>query len=470
MLIFDLSRPGRGDGARTSDVDALDIPDRYLRGSAPFLPEVSALDALRHYTRLSRKNCSTDIHDAGNVFAMLPQFLERHPLSPADTEQGFLSCVYELQEILKRVTGMEAVSLTPLGGAQGKFAGMAMLRAYHESRGDHARNEVLVPDSACATNAASVAMCGYELRDIPTDGDGNVDLHVLKSVTGSRTAALMLTNPSSDGVFESGILEIEKIVHSAGALLYYDGANFNAILGKVKLRDMGFDAVCLNLRKILSTPHGGDGHLPSPVAVSEKLKDFLPIPIVALEKGGYVWLDETKRPHSIGRLSAFMGSAGALLGAYAYARMLGTKGLRQVSEVATLNANYLMVELQRIGYEVVFPKRRAGNKFVVRLKTLNEETGIDAMDIAKRLLDKGAHYFSVCVAQFSSERLLIEPTETESKQTLDTFVAAMKEILDEAKTQPDLLKQAPHTMPVKRLDEVKAARELDLVWKPLTRV
>jgi glycine dehydrogenase subunit 2 len=397
---------------------------------------------------------------------MLPQFLARHPAAPDDTGQGFLACMFELQEMLKEVTGMAAVSLAPMAGAQGEFAGVAMIRAYHDSRGDAARREILVPDAAHGTNPATAVMCGYAVREIPTDAEGNVDLAALKAVVGPHTAGLMLTNPSTLGVFEKTILEIAEIVHEAGGLLYYDGANLNAILGKVQPGDMGFDAIHINLHKTFSTPHGGGGPGAGPVGVAARLVPFLPLPVVAQHKDEYRLLSERDVPLSIGRLAAHMGNAGVLLRAYVYARLLGAEGMQRVAEYATLNANYLMAELKRAGFELAYPTRRASHEFIVTLKRLKDETGVAAIDVAKRLLDKGFHaptsYFPLLVP----ECLLIEPTETESKQTLDAFIAAMKEILDEARENPRLVTTAPHTTPVRRLDDVRAARELDLAWRP----
>jgi glycine dehydrogenase subunit 2 len=481
MLIFEQSRPGRRSPhqAPAGGADVSDLPPELLRAEPPLLPEVSELDAVRHYTRLSRKNFSIDTEfyplgsctmkynpKACNTLAMLPQFLARHPLAPEDTGQGFLACLYELQEMLKDVTGMAAVSLAPMAGAHGEFAGIAMIRAYHRSRGDAARTEIIVPDAAHGTNPATATMCGYAVREIPTDRQGDVDLEALQRAVGPQTAGLMLTNPSTLGVFEKNILEIQRIVHAAGGLLYYDGANLNAILGKVKPGDMGFDVIHMNLHKTFSTPHGGGGPGAGPVGVAERLKPFLPVPFVGEEKGAYRWLTEKEIPQSIGRLSAFMGNAGVLLRAYVYARMLGARGMRRVAEFATLNGNYLLVELRRAGYDAAFPERRASHEFVLTLKRLKDETGISAMDVAKGLLDRGFHAPTTYFPLLVSECLLIEPTETESKETLDAFVAAMKDILDEARADPQRLKGAPHTTPVRRLDEVKAAREPDLAWKP----
>ena len=481
MLIFELSRPGRRNPSQAPrPAPGLNaIPEGWQRKSRPLLPEVSELDAVRHYTNLSRLNFSIDTHfyplgsctmkynpRACNHLAMLPQFLARHPGAPDDTGQGFLACLFELQEMLKEVTGMAGVSLAPMAGAQGEFTGVAMIRAYHVARGDGARNEILVPDAAHGTNPASAVMCGCTVREIPTDAQGNVELAALQAAVGPRTAGLMLTNPSTLGVFEHTILDMEKIVHDAGGLLYYDGANLNAILGRVKPADMGFDVIHMNLHKTFSTPHGGGGPGAGPVGAAARLLPYLPLPVVARDGGSYRLADETDLPQSIGRLSAHAGNAGVLLRAYVYARLLGREGMQRVAGFATLNANYLMSQLRKAGFDVAFPTRRASHEFIVTLQALREKTGVTAMDVAKRLLDKGFHapttYFPLLVA----ECLLIEPTETESKQTLDAFVQAMQEILEEAHRQPELVKSSPHTTPVRRLDEVKAARELDLAWKP----
>jgi len=477
-LIFELSRPGRASFQHyPRPVRAPEIPTELLRSDQPQLPEVSELDVVRHYTRLSQRNFSIDtqFYPLGsctmkynprvcNSLAMLPQFLARHPLAPAKTGQGSLACLHELQEMLKDVTGMAGVSLAPMAGAQGEFAGVAMIRAWHRQRGDDARTEIIVPDAAHGTNPATATMCGYVVREIPTDREGNVDVEQLRAAVGLQTAGLMLTNPSTLGVFEQKILEIRDVVHAAGGLLYYDGANLNAILGKVKPGMMGFDVIHINLHKTFSTPHGGGGPGAGPVGVASHLLPFLPIPMVESTSAGYRWLTEADRPHSIGRLSAHMGNTGVLLRAHIYARMLGSEGMPRVADFATLNANYLMVQLRRAGFDLAFPKRRASHEFIVTLKQLKDRTGVSAMDFAKRLLDKGFHAPTTYFPLLVPECLLIEPTETESKETLDAFAAAMKQVLDEANTQPDLLKAAPHTTPVRRLDDVKAARDLDLAW------
>jgi glycine dehydrogenase subunit 2 len=478
-LIFDLSRPGRGSrqyAARPARTSAL--PAELLRRDPPSLPEVSELDVVRHYTRLSQQNFSIDTQfyplgsctmkynpRACNSLAMLGPFLAHHPLAPAETGQGYLACLYELQEMLKDVTGMAGISLAPMAGAQGEFAGVAMIRAWHTARGDHARREIVVPDAAHGTNPATATMCGFTVREIPTDRDGNVDIDRLRAAVGPQTAGLMLTNPSTLGVFEQRILDIRDVVHAAGGLLYYDGANLNAILGKVKPGAMGFDVIHMNLHKTFSTPHGGGGPGAGPVGVAPHLLPFLPIPMVGPGAAGYRWLAENDCPRSIGRLSAHMGNAGVLLRAYVYARMLGAEGMARVAEYATLNANYLMAQLRSAGFEAAYPRRRASHEFIVTLRALKEETGVTAMDFAKRLLDKGFHAPTTYFPLLVPECLLIEPTETESKETLDAFAAAMAEVRREAYADPELVRSAPHSTPVRRLDDVKAARDLDLIWK-----
>jgi len=479
-LIFEHSRPGRRATAQAPAARAeADIPAAFRRREAPRLPEVSELDAVRHYTRLSRLNFSIDTHfyplgsctmkynpRACNTLALLPGFINRHPLAPESTGQGFLACMWELQEILREVTGMKAVSLTPMAGAQGEFAGVAMIRAYHVARGDMHRDEIIVPDAAHGTNPATATMCGCKVIEIPTGPDGDVDLDALKAAVGPNTAGIMLTNPSTVGVFDRKILEMSKVVHAAGGLLYYDGANLNAILGKVRPGDMGFDVIHMNLHKTFSTPHGGGGPGSGAVGVSERLVPFLPVPVVARDNDHFRWVTESERPMSIGRLSAFMGNAGVLLRAYVYARMLGRDGMPRVAEFATLNANYLMARLRDAGFQLAYPERRASHEFIVTLKREAKELGVTAMDFAKRLLDFDFHAPTTYFPLLVPECLLIEPTETESKEALDAFVAAMAKILEEARNEPDKVKGAPYTTPVRRLDDVRAARQLDVAWKP----
>ena len=479
-IIFEHSTPGRSAEAQFPlEAVAVEVPEALRRRSAPQLPEVSELQAVRHFTRLSQLNFSIDTHfyplgsctmkynpRACNQYAMLPEFLARHPFAPDSTGQGILECLYELQEMLKEVTGMKGVSLTPMAGAQGEFAGVAMIRAYHKARNDLARTEIIVPDAAHGTNPATATMCGCTVKEIPSLPNGDIDLDALRAAVGPQTAGIMLTNPSTLGVFERRIREVAGIVHEAGGLLYYDGANLNAILGKVRPGDMGFDVIHMNLHKTFSTPHGGGGPGSGAVGVGERLLPFMPVPIVGREGGRYRWLDERDLPQTIGRLSAFMGNTGVLLRAYVYMRMLGRDGMKRVSEYATLNANYLMKRLAEAGFEMAYPERRAGHEFIVTLRREAREYGTTAMDFAKRLLDYGFHAPTTYFPLLVPECLLIEPTETESKQELDAFVDAMVAIREEAMSDPAKLKGAPWTLPVRRLDDVRAAKQLDLAWRP----
>ncbi len=483
-VIFAYSQPGRGAvdqwPQEVADSAIADLPQRLRRTRRPLLPEVGELEAVRHFTRLSHLNFSIDTHfyplgsctmkynpKACNQYAMLPEFLGRHPLAPESHGQGFLACMYELQEMLKEVTGMQGVALSPMAGAHGEFAGVAMIRAYHRSQGDLARNEIIVPEAAHGTNPATATMCGCVVREIPVDAEGDIQLDALRAAVGPNTAGIMLTNPSTLGVFERRIEEVARIVHSAGGLLYYDGANLNAILGKVRPGDMGFDVIHMNLHKTFSTPHGGGGPGAGAVGVGARLRPFLPIPIVGLEEGHrYRWLAEKDLPQSIGRLSGFMGNAGVLLRAYIYMRMLGREGMSQVGEYATLNANYLLSRLKEAGFDAPYPSRRASHEFIITLKRQARELDVTAMDFAKRLLDHGFHAPTTYFPLLVPECLLIEPTETESKDVLDAFVAAMIQIQREAEQEPERARSAPHTMPVRRLDDVRAAKQLDLRWKP----
>lgn len=481
-LIFKESKSGRCAKAQWPDQvahDCRDIPASLLRQDTPCLPEVSELQAIRHYTNLSKKNFSIDTHfyplgsctmkynpRGVHKLAFLDDFLDHHPLSLEENSQGFMACAYDLQEILKSVTGMKGAALSPMAGAQGEFAGVAMIRAYHLDRNDLERDEMLVPDAAHGTNPASAVQCGFKVREIPTDAEGNVDLEALKAAVGPKTAGIMLTNPSTLGVFEKKIQEIAKIIHQAGGLLYYDGANFNAILGKVRPGDMGFDVVHLNLHKTFATPHGGGGPGSGPVVANERLLPYLPVPRVTKEGDSYRWLTEKDCPKTIGRLSAFMGNAGILLRAYLYARLLGKEGLQRVSEYAALNANYLLARLRAAGFNLAYPTRRASHEFIITLKAEAKTLNITALDVAKRLLDYGFHAPTMYFPLLVPECLLIEPTETESKEVLDAFADAMIQILEEAKRDPDILRGAPYTLPVRRLDDVKAARELNLVYQP----
>lgn len=477
MLIFEQSKPTRQASAQAPKPRSRQhaIPTELLRQTPPRWPACSELQVVRHFTRLSQKNFAIDtqfyplgsctmkynprgVHKAASISG----FTHRHPLASVEASQGFLQIMHDLQSYLIEITGMAGVSLTPMAGSQGEFAGVAMIKAYHQSRGESCRDEMLIPDAAHGTNPASAVMCGYKVVEIPTASNGDIDIDELKRKTGPKTAGIMLTNPSTLGLFMRQIKEIADVVHEAGGLLYYDGANLNAIVGQVRPGDMGFDVMHLNLHKTFATPHGGGGPGSGPVAVGKRLQPFLPLPIVIKKENHYDWATRADLPQSIGRLSCFMGNAGILLRACFYIQLLGQEGLLRVSEYATLNANYLLSELTKAGFSAAYPERRASHEFVLTLNPEKKKYGISAMDLAKRLLDYGIHAPTTYFPLLVPECLLIEPTETECKETLDTFICTMQNILHEIKTNPTLLLDAPHSLPVKRLDDVKAARELDL--------
>ena len=487
--IFELSSANRRASAQrvdgTDTACLSDIPDHLLRKDTPALPEVSELQAVRHFTNLSRQNyaidtmfyplgsCTMKYNPRGaHKAASLPGFVGRHPLAPESASQGHLACMHDLQEILKDVTGMRGVSLAPMAGAQGEFAGVAMIRAYHEARGDDARTEIIVPTAAHGTNPATAVMCGYKVTEVPVNNEGDVDLEALKEKVGPQTAGLMMTNPSTCGVFERQIEAIAATVHDAGGLLYYDGANLNAILGKVKPGDMGFDVLHMNLHKTFATPHGGGGPGAGPVGVGERLLPHLPLPVVEKVEADsgdrYRWMGAEDLPLSIGTLSGFAGNAGILLRALSYALMLGKEGMHRVGQFATLNANYMAARLTKAGFQLAYPSRRATHEFIVTYQKESKELGVNAMDMAKRLLDYGVHSPTTYFPLLVPECFLIEPTETESKQELDAFVDAMIAVREEAQRDADFVKQAPYTTPVRRLDDVKAARELDLTWRDVS--
>ena len=452
------------------------MQNHLLREQLPNIPETSELDVVRHFTRLSQKNFSIETNfyplgsctmkynpRAAKAIAGIPGYFHMHPLMDEKDRQGYLENLFELQNDIAILTGMTGVSLTPMAGAQGEFAGVAMIAAYHRDRGDLDRTEMLIPDAAHGTNPASARMCEFTVKEIPTcTKTGDIDLDALQKAVGPKTAGIMLTNPSTFGVFEKHILTIAKIVHEAGGLLYYDGANLNAILGKVRPGDMGFDVMHLNCHKTFATPHGGGGPGSGPVAANDRLKPYLPTPMVGKGEHGFYWMTKKERPKSIGRLSCFMGNSGVLLRAHIYLRLLGKSGAKRASQFATLNANYLMKELEKVGYTLAFPNRRASHEFIITAKPLTQKTGVTALDIAKRLLDYGIYAPTIYFPLLISECLLIEPTETESKKTLDRFVEVMQLIYIEAHENPEKLKGAPYTTPVGRLDEVKAAKELDV--------
>ena len=471
-LIFELSKPGRvAYSLPECDVPETDaaslIPEHLLRSQPAELPEVYEVDVIRHYTELSRRNFGIDngFYPLGSCtmkynpkinedVARFAGFAKIHPYQPEESIQGALELLYTLQHDLAALTGMDQVTLQPAAGAHGEWTGLMLIRAYHESRGEK-RTKVIVPDSSHGTNPASATVAGYETITIKSNERGMVDLEALRAVVGEDTAALMLTNPSTLGLFEEQIVEIAEIVHEAGGLLYYDGANSNAIMGITRPGDMGFDVVHLNLHKTMSTPHGGGGPGAGPVGVKSKLIPFLPKPVVSKrDDGTYYW--DYDRPQSIGRVKAFYGNFGILVRAYTYIRTYGPEGLRRVSELAGLNANYMMHRLAP-HYEVAYPGL-CKHEFMLSGRKL-KEYGVRTLDVAKRLLDFGYHPPTIYFPLNVEECIMIEPTETESKETLDGFIDTMIQIAKEAQTDPELVKNAPHTTVVKRLDETTAARK-----------
>ncbi len=449
-----------------TSIDEL-IPSRLLRTKPAQLPEVSEVDVIRHYTALSRRNFGIDngFYPLGSCtmkynpkinedVARFPGFSKIHPYQPESSIQGALELLYTLQNDLTAITGMDRVTLQPAAGAHGEWTGLMMIRAYHESRGEH-RTKVIVPDSSHGTNPASATVAGLETIIVKSDAKGLVDLEALRAAVGSDTAALMLTNPNTLGLFEERIVEIAEIVHEAGGLLYYDGANSNAIMGITRPGDMGFDVVHLNLHKTMSTPHGGGGPGAGPVGVKQKLAPFLPAPTVERKEDGTYYFDYDK-PESIGRVKAFYGNFGILVRAYTYIRSYGPEGLRAVSECAVLNANYMMRRLAPY-YEVPY-ERLCKHEFVMSGRKL-KKFGVHTLDVAKRLLDFGYHPPTIYFPLNVEECIMIEPTETESKETLDAFIDAMIQIAHEAEHHPELLLNAPHTTAVRRLNETQAARK-----------
>lgn len=479
MLIFEKSQPSRrATTLITTTATSCEIPETFLRQQPAGLPEVSELQVVRHYTGLSQRNIGIDtsFYPLGSCtmkynpriahkIAMLPGFASRHPLAPLAASQGIMQCLYELQQTLAETTGMDEVAITPMAGAQGEWVGVMMMKQYHHDNHDFERTEMLVPDAAHGTNPASAVMAGFTVKTIPTTKQGDVDIAALAEALSEKTAGIMLTNPSTLGVFERDIEKIAKMVHEAGGLLYYDGANLNAILGKTRPGDMGFDVIHMNLHKTFATPHGGGGPGAGPVAANKRLAKYLPAPMVGYDGEQYYWLTKTERPESIGRVTSFMGNAGILLRAHVYARLLGAEGFRRVAEFATLNANYLMQRLQEVGYPLAFPDRKATHEFIVTLKSITQATGITALEVSKRLIDFNYHPPTMYFPQLVAECLLIEPTETESKETLDRFITVMQQILNETTENPELIKNAPQQAVVKRVDEVLANKKLQAVAK-----
>ncbi len=485
LTIFERSKSGR----RAFSAPELDVPKRPLdellpvrlrRDEAPRLPEVSEPEIVRHFNRLSKRNFDLDtgFYPLGSCtmkhnpklherVAALPGHAKLHPLQDPSRAQGALKLMWRLQEALGEIAGLPHVSLQPSAGSHGELAGVLLTRAFHEDRGEH-RTKVLTPDNAHGTNPATVTMAGYEVVKVGTDAAGNVDLDDLRAKADENVACLMLTNPSTVGLFETGIEEIAKIVHSVGATLYYDGANLNAIMGICRPGDMGFDIVHFNLHKSFTQPHGGGGPGAGPIAVSDRIEPFLPLPQVVRREaapgngahGPHYDLDYD-RPKSIGRLRGFQGNYGVFVRSYAYIRSLGAPGLREVSEVAVLNANYLLARLRREGVAEYLPaafERLCMHEFVLSGAPMRRELQIKTLDLAKRLLDHGVHPPTVYFPLIVDEALLIEPTETETKETLDHFAEVVAGILREAREDPEVARGAPYTTPVRRLDEAAAAR------------
>ncbi len=478
-LIYDICQAGR----RAVSLPACDVPRAALpagceRIDLP-LPEVAEIDLMRHYVRLSQLNYGIDtgFYPLGSctmkynpkvneVAARIPGFAALHPLQPELSVQGAMTLMFELQAMLAEIAGFAAVTLQPAAGAHGELTGVLIMRKYLYDRGECERDTILVPDSAHGTNPATTSMSGFRVVEVPSDPAGNVDLAALRALIGQhgpKLIGLMLTNPNTLGLFDVNVLEVLRLVHEAGGLVYGDGANFNAILGIAKPGDLGFDVMHYNLHKTFSTPHGGGGPGSGAVGVCEKLADYLPGPIVAQgESDGLLhWM---MPPKSIGRVKSFYGNFGVLVRAYTYIRMHGAEGLRQVSENAVLNANYLQARLRGV-YPIPHGDRICMHEFVAQ-GILKDAAGIRTMDIAKRLMDFGFHPPTVYFPLIVPEALMIEPTETESRQTLDAFADALIAIAGEARTDPDLLHDAPHGAPVRRLDEVKAAKDLVLCYAP----
>ncbi len=476
-LIFERSKPGRSAYSLPRyDLPKAEIPATLARAEAPHLPELAEPDLARHFSALAERNFGIDsgFYPLGSCtmkynprlnerLAALPGFADLHPHQLPEDAQGALELCFRLQQALAEISGLDAVSLQPAAGSQGELTGLMLARAYFQDKGELAqRRKVVVPDTAHGTNPASVTMAGFELQPVKTDARGNLDLEDLRRVVGPDTAALMLTNPSTLGLFEEGIVEVSRIFHEAGALLYYDGANLNAVCGISRPGDMGFDVVHFNLHKTFSTPHGGGGPGAGPVAVRRALEPFLPVPRIVRREDGAFALD-TEQPKSIGRVRGFLGPFGVFVKAYAFTRVYGP-ALREMSEAAVLNANYLSSRLKDV-YELRYD-RLCMHEFVLSACTLKREHGVSALDVAKRLMDFGIHPPTVYFPLVVPEALMIEPTESESLETLDAFVQAMRQIAVEAAENPELLHEAPHGRPVERLDEAAAVKRAVVRYEP----
>ncbi len=483
--IINLSRPGKVGfheflPAGSSQTVLESIPKILRRTRAPSLPEISEIEVVRHYTRLSQENFGVDlgIYPLGSctmkynpkicdAIAASHKIQELHPYQDQRTVQGILQILYEASDFLAKIVGMDKMTLQPAAGAHGEYTGVMLMRAYHRDKDAQDRDEIIVPDSAHGTNPASAAMAGYKVVEIPSNTDGCVDKEALKSVVGPKTAGLMITNPNTLGIFEREIMEIAGIVHDAGGLLYYDGANLNAIMGKAKPGDMGFDIVHINLHKTFATPHGGGGPGAAPVGVTSRLADYLPIPTIEFD--GTQYYLEYNRPKTIGKVRAFHGSSAVVLRAYAYILLNGKEGLSTAAEVAVLNANYLAQKLRKIkGFSLPLSEQvPRKHEFVLSASTLVKETGITALQVGKRLLDFGLHAPTVYFPLIVEEAMMTEPTETVSKEELDAMISGFTRISQEAYAHSEELRTSPHATSVSRIDEAKANRPktMQLTWR-----
>lgn len=474
QLVFELSHPGRGcTYMPKSDVPEV-LPDAYyLRDQAPCLPQVAEIDLDRHYNELAHHSfgvcdgfyplgsCTMKYNPRLNEeVANLAGFSNIHPLQPQDTVQGALSVLSRIGNMLTEITGMDSATLQPTAGAQGEFTGLLLIRAYHLAKGDSARTKIIVPDSAHGTNPATAAMAGFSVVQVPSNAQGGVDVEALRKAVGPETAGLMLTNPNTLGLFDPNIVEICDIIHQAGGLCYYDGANLNPIMGIARPGDMGFDCVHVNLHKTFSTPHGGGGPGSGPVACKKHLAEFLPTPIVVEKDGTFTFETPSQ---SFGRMRSFYGNFGIIVRAYTFMRVLGKEGIPEAARGAVLNANYLMHKLEG-RYDIPYPGP-CMHEFVIDVGPLKKETGASALDVAKRFLDFGMHAPTMYFPLVVHEALMVEPTETENRETLDKAAQAFLEIWDEAHKNPEILHEAPHSQIIGRPDDVQAARTPILRWR-----
>lgn len=489
-LIFEMSVPGRVGHLLPKPCEKVirevgnvlkTIPEKIRRKTSIGLPEVSELQLVRHYLHLAQMNYAVDLglYPLGSCtmkynpkineeIARMDKISRLHPYQDFSTVQGALELLYRFEKMLAEISGMARVTFQPSAGAHGEFTGLCIIRKYHEEKGElESRREIIVPDSAHGTNPASASMAGFNVVTIPSSSDGCVDLEALRSAVGKQTAGLMLTNPNTLGIFEENILTISEIIHEAGGLLYYDGANLNGVLNKVRPGDMGFDIVHFNLHKTFSTPHGGGGPGAGPVGVKEKLVPYMPVPTVEYDAEKKLYYLDYNRPKSVGKLKGFFGSFGVIVKAYSYILSLGAEGLKEVAEVSVLNANYLAKKIKEIrGFSLPYASDKPRkHECVISAAQLKAETGVTALDVAKRILDFGIHAPVIYFPQIVEEALMIEPTETETKETLDKFISVIKNVSDEAYNSPERVLTAPHNTSVGRVDEVQAARKPILSWK-----